>query len=236
MPQNYYLILGVAQDATLDDVKNAYRRLAKEFHPDRSGENAAPFLAIQEAYSVLSDPVRRRIFDRSLQQDVENKESRRFVPKHAFTRFGAEPLTVAGGRQDIRDASLARSFHSFRPSSEALFYRLFSNFSSATRPKAEKLENLNVVITLTPEQAFNGGHVRLKIPAQLRCPNCAGIGSTGWGLCWRCHGSGVYSGEAPVIIKYPAGISDNYIKQLRLDRYGIHNFYLTVHFRVSETI
>jgi len=172
MPQNYYLILGITQDATLDEVKNAYRRLAKEFHPDRSGESAVPFMAIQEAYSVLSDPVQRRTFDLSLQKAETNKGREPTVPTQAFSKSRAEPLTAASWRQDFREASLARSFHTFRPSGEALFDRLASNYTLSTRPKAERVENLNIVITLTPVQAFHGGCVRLKIPAQLRCPSC----------------------------------------------------------------
>ena len=63
MPKNYYLILGITSDATLNDIKEAYRKLAKEFHPDHYGENLSPFLAIQEAYSVLSDPIKRQTHD-----------------------------------------------------------------------------------------------------------------------------------------------------------------------------
>lgn len=63
MPKDYYLILGITSEATLDDIKDAYRRLAKEYHPDHYGENQSPFLAIQEAYSVLSDPMKRQTHD-----------------------------------------------------------------------------------------------------------------------------------------------------------------------------
>ena len=59
MPTNYYLTLGLASDAGPEEIKNAYRRLVKEFHPDRYGANGAPFLNIQKAYSVLSDPVKK---------------------------------------------------------------------------------------------------------------------------------------------------------------------------------
>lgn len=73
MPKNYYLVLGITSDATLDDIKEAYRRLAKEFHPDHYGDNHSPFLAIQEAYSVLSDPVRRRTHDLLVRQQKKKR-------------------------------------------------------------------------------------------------------------------------------------------------------------------
>ena len=63
MPRDYYLILGIASDASQTDIKDAYRRLAKTFHPDHYKGNNAPFQDIQEAYDVLSDPDRRRAHD-----------------------------------------------------------------------------------------------------------------------------------------------------------------------------
>ena len=55
MAKSYYAILGITSQASPRDVKTAYRRLAKELHPDRYGGSARPFLDIQEAYSVFSD-------------------------------------------------------------------------------------------------------------------------------------------------------------------------------------
>jgi len=74
MPKNYYLILGITSDATLNDIKEAYRKLAKEFHPDHYGENLSPFLAIQEAYSVLSDPIKRQTHDLTVFSQKKNSD------------------------------------------------------------------------------------------------------------------------------------------------------------------
>ncbi|WP_242637510.1 J domain-containing protein [Desulfobacter hydrogenophilus] len=63
MPKDYYFVLGTASDTTLDEIRNAYRQLVKEFHPDRYGDNHSPFLAVQEVYSILSDPIKRQIHD-----------------------------------------------------------------------------------------------------------------------------------------------------------------------------
>jgi curved DNA-binding protein CbpA len=70
MPKNYYLVLGLQSNATPGEIKNAYRRLAKEFHPDHYGEDDSHFRAVQEAYSVLSDPVQRRNHDRRTQDHI----------------------------------------------------------------------------------------------------------------------------------------------------------------------
>jgi molecular chaperone DnaJ len=63
MPRDYYLILGIASNASQAEIKDAYRRLAKTYHPDHYKGNSRPFQDIQEAYDVLSDPDRRRAND-----------------------------------------------------------------------------------------------------------------------------------------------------------------------------
>ncbi len=81
--KNYYLILGISSTATESDIKNAYRRLAKSYHPDLYGSNHNPFLDIQEAYSVLSDPVSRRRYDESTGKSrLTAKRPARHKPPH----------------------------------------------------------------------------------------------------------------------------------------------------------
>lgn len=63
MAKSYYAVLGISPDATTSDVKNAYRRLAKQYHPDHKGGDTQKFRDIQEAYSVLADSERRRCYE-----------------------------------------------------------------------------------------------------------------------------------------------------------------------------
>ena len=232
MPKNYYIILGIPSKSSQEDIKTAYRRLAKEFHPDLYGENHSPFLNIQEAYSVLSDPIRRRAYDATL-EPTRGK-------KHIFSQpepMGRpymeeiEPLIPAQGPADLGKASLSKSFQVHRQSLEALFDRVFSKFWGREQTKRDPPENLSVVITLSPEQAFHGGHVRLSVPAQLRCPQCNGRGGFGYYECWRCNGGGSLTGEYLIMVSYPPGISDNHTVLISLDSYEIH---LTVNFCISE--
>ncbi len=235
MPKNYYIILGISSTSSQDEIKSAYRRLAKEFHPDHYGQSS-PFLNIQEAYSVLSDPVRRRSYDTNL---LENRQPRgrseHFEPlKESPYRGEVEPLIPEKGQGGSGSASLLQSFHTYRSSLDSLFDRWFSNFSEKSPSKGERLENLTVVITLPPDQAFRGGHVRLTVPSRRQCPGCSGRGGVGAYECFRCNGQGVLSGEFPIIISYPPGISDNHTVKLSLERFGIRNLYLTATFRIGE--
>jgi molecular chaperone DnaJ len=105
-----------------------------------------------------------------------------------------------------------------------------------TRPKAERLESLNVEVPLSPQQAFAGGEVRIMVPARLVCPACRGHGSVGPYECSRCEGHGAVTGEYPVRISYPVGLETDHLVRLPLDRFGIQNFYLTVRFRPAASM
>lgn len=236
MPKNYYFILGVPSTASLSEIKSAYRRLAKEFHPDYHGKSCEPFLEIQEAYSVLSDPLRRSAYDHTDRDGGKKRAREHPRPMREPVQDEPEPLIPEQGHIDLGKASRANPFHACRPLFDEPFNRLFDHFSTSALPKAEGRQNLNAVITLTPEQALRGGQARLSVPSRLSCPSCHGRGGVGFYECRRCRGRGVITGEQPIVINYPPGIADNRVVHLSLDRYGMRNLYLTVHFRISERV
>lgn len=231
MAKNFYVILGVSRHATSEQIKSAYRERAKEFHPDRYGDDARPFQEIQNAYAILSDPSRRRAYDRMLDEvrifgTRPATEPEPLVPK--------SPIYSSRKEQPIRDISLTRDFATFTPSFDEIFERLWSNFTSITRPKDEHIENLQVEVPLSRSQAQLGGQIRLLIPVRAICPVCSGSGGIGFYECWRCGGEGAISGQQPVFVSIPPGISHDLQVQIPLDRFGIRNMYLTVSFRISD--
>ena len=237
MRKNYYLILRLAPDATMDQIQSAYRRRALELHPDLSGYGSDQFLELQEAYDVLSDPARREIYDREAEEiPIRRMEAARPSETLILRRHRGEPLTTAQLAARFDDISLFRSFETFSPSLDEMFERLWSNFDLVTRPKAERIESLSVDVPLSPQQAFAGGGVRILVPARLVCPTCRGQGSVGPYECSHCEGRGTVTGEYPVTVAYPAGLQQDYIVRLPLDRFGIQNFYLTVRFRPTDAI
>ncbi len=236
MEKNYYLILSVGPEATLEEIKSAYRRRALELHPDVSHSSSEPFLELQEAYAVLSDPGRREAYDERA-AEVPGKV-RGGEPRETPTRIGrsrsAEWFTGVEPAGGFREASLLRSFETFHPSFDELFDRIWSNFEVVTRPKSERLRSLTVDVPLSSEQARAGGEMRLLVPARVQCPSCRGMGAVGPYECWRCEGQGALTGEYPVRVSYPAGLSRDYVTRFPLDQFGIHNLYLTVRFRPAE--
>lgn len=231
--KNYYLILGVESDATQDEIQRAFRRLAKDLHPDYYGQDSKPFLDLQEAYAVLADPERRSAYDRwrrpirpytgGRRSEAEPIRPRRTQP---------EPLIPEDEPAHLDDLSLSGSFRTFDPSFEEFFDRLWRNYSPS-RPEMEPLYSLNVEILLSPHQALRGGRVRLLVPAQLPCPLCNGRGGIGWFECARCQGKGQIVDEFPIVLDFPAGIINNHVIQVPLDSFGIENFYLNTIFRVA---
>lgn len=81
MPKNYYVVLGLNTTASPRQIKDAYRRLAKELHPDRSGLESEPFREVQEAYGVLSDPIQRR----------------HYHPSQSVVSIARFPVAISGG-------------------------------------------------------------------------------------------------------------------------------------------
>ena len=237
--KNYYLILGVKSDATVKQIREAYRRLAKELHPDYYGQDSGPFIDLQEAYAVLSDPTRRQAYDDVQKVSYEEQCSPgRVRAEPLFTRRSTadpEPLIPFQDLADLGELSLSRSFRTFGPSFDALFDRLRRNFI-LDKPEAERLRSLSVEIRLSPEEAWLGGRVRILVPARLRCPVCHGRGGIGFYECWKCGGASAIQGEYPVNLAFPPGITNDYVVEIPLDRFGIANFYLGAIFKVSEDL
>jgi DnaJ-class molecular chaperone len=225
MAKSYFAILGISPNATVDEIRSAYRQLAKEFHPDHYTGGSEKFRDIQEAYSVLGDRRRRREYERNIR-----KVSTR-TPLRPATYPEPEPLIPEERPADIGEVSPVRSFQSFTPSFDEIFEWLWSNFSDLTRPKSARVQNLTLEVTLTPEQARRGGNARVMVPAQAVCPTCRGQGGVGFYECTRCAGEGLIAGEMPVTVSFPPGLSDDHAVMIPLDRFGIRNVHITLLFR-----
>jgi molecular chaperone DnaJ len=225
MAKSYFAILGISPNATVDEIRSAYRRLAKEFHPDHYTGSSERFRNIQEAYSVLGNRRRRREYEQSIRKVPIR------TPLRPTTSPEPEPLIPEDSPVELGEISPVRSFQSFTPSFDEIFDWLWRNFSDLTQPKSARVQNLTLEVTLTPVQARRGGNARVMVPAQAVCPTCRGHGGVGFYECARCAGEGVISGEMPVSVSFPPGISKDHAVMIPLDRFGIPNTHITVLFR-----
>jgi DnaJ-class molecular chaperone len=200
--RNYYVVLGVASTESGDGIRSAYRDRAKQVHPDHIGPGgAAQFRELTEAYDVLRDPTRRRQYDEALQ--AQRAERR---------------ISMRGDLADVR------------PSEEALFSRFARNFSEVGIPRDEHVEELQVEVAISQEEAERGTRVHLAVPVFVRCRACRGHGCSGCG--WQ----GVIEGERPVTMNVPPMSGRGTTFVMPLTGLGIHNFYLRVRIRVDRAI
>jgi molecular chaperone DnaJ len=225
MAKSYFAILGISPEASADEIRSAYRRLAKEFHPDHYTGGSERFQDIQEAYAVLGNRRRRSAYEQNL------KKVRRKTLLRGAAYPEPEPLIPAESPVDLGEISPVRSFQSFTPSFDEIFDWLWSRFSDLTPSKSSRVQSLTLEVTLTPEQAGHGGNARIMVPAQAVCPTCRGQGGVGFYECLRCAGEGVISGEMPVSVAFPAGLTKDHAVVIPLDRFGIRDAHITVLFR-----
>lgn len=236
MPKNYYMVLGVRSGAGSEEIKAAFRRRARELHPDTSGFESGPFQEVQEAYGVLSVPERRRHYDEQFRPAPVRRRPWGPSPESMVgARSRAEPFRAVEAPGAFPEVSLPDSFEHYGPSFDELFDRLWSNFEAVSRPKAEKLESLTVEVVIGPEKAGQGGVARVWIPARATCSACGGRGAVGPYECWHCSGQGALAAEYPVDVQFPPGLRDGSAARIPLARFGIENFYLTVLFRVGRS-
>lgn len=169
-----YIVLGVARGATDGDIKRAYRRLARRYHPDINPgdrEAAARFHDVAAAYETLTDPDRRRRYDAGQTEAPAG---------------GAEPFGFAGF--DFSAPVQGERATTFGD----LFEDVFGRPSRARRPAAEAGADLHTRALLTFEQAWHGAVLPVTLTRQITCTACAGRGARpiAASTCPTCQGAG----------------------------------------------
>ncbi|MDJ0274491.1 MAG: DnaJ domain-containing protein [Nitrososphaerota archaeon] len=180
--KDYYEILGVPRNATKEEIKRAYRRLALQWHPDRnkSPEAEERFKEITEAYSVLIDDEKRRLYDLYGHEGLSGQ----YASQQEFQREA-----FRSSWRDIEEVLRDLGFGAF----DSLFERLFRDIGFGWTGFGGEVRQERVYeVTVGMREAFNGGRVRLTVPVEEVCARCNGTGAEPGHLrvCRDCNGSG----------------------------------------------
>lgn len=228
--KDYYRTLGVSRNATEEEIKSAFRKLALKYHPDRNPDNKeaeSKFKEINEAYEVLSNPEKRRIYD----------------------SYGEEGLKGGFGQ-----GGFGQGFEGFSGDFGDIFGDVFESFfgdvSSKSKRRSRRGEDLKFNIEITLEEAFSGikkdfeyermdicdkcGGSGAKSSSSVKkcptcggrgrvqysqgffaftqtCPKCRGEGKVITDPCSACSGSGVVNKKNKITVKIPHGVDDGNI-------------------------
>src|SRR5829696_9007141 len=170
---DHYKTLGVDRKASSEEIKKAYRKLARQYHPDTNKEPGAEerFKQISEAHDILSDAEKRKRYDRG----------------------GMNPFAGAGG---AGGGAAGADFGSFSDILSGIFNQGGGRGGTRTRPPTERGRDLETTVSLSFEQAVEGAQVPVSVATHAACPTCRGTGAqpgTSPVVCPVCQGRGVES-------------------------------------------
>jgi DnaJ-class molecular chaperone len=211
--RDYYSILGVPKNAAEKDIKSAYRKLARKWHPDANLNNPKEaeekFKEISEAYEVLGDPEKRKKYDvlgPNWQQAAQQAEQQR----RYRTNVGGEEFEF-----DFGGPGAPSGFSDFFD----VFFSGVGRRQTAQGPGiARRGQDLETTIDLDLRDAYAGGTKSISLQIEDVCPRCHGTGTVSGHLCPQCHGTGRVLLSKRFEVTIPKGIGDG--QRIRLAGQG----------------
>jgi curved DNA-binding protein len=220
--KDYYETLGVSRTASDDEIRKAFRKLARQYHPDVAKDKKVAeekFKEINEAYEVLSDPAKRKKYD-ALGADW--KQGAEFRPPPGWQGFGRSRPGAPGGQFE------GGEFHFGGTGFSDFFEQLFGSMGGARagygrspfseRDFAERGEDVEADLMVTLEEALHGSVRPITLQRNAPCPKCHGVGQLKGQICPECRGTGQVSKVENYKVKIPAGVREG--QRLRLAGQG----------------
>jgi DnaJ-class molecular chaperone len=208
--KDYYKILGAARGASTDEIKKAFRKLARKYHPDvNPGDKKAEekFKEINEAYEVLSDPDKRKKYDTLGPNWQEQfgfsgagpgtRRTYQYTPRGSVP-FDFDSTTGTAGFSDFFEALFGRGATGRTTSTGGMR----SDFRRRTG------EDIEQPVEVTLQEAYMGGSRTFNIQSTEVCPTCQGTGEIANRLCSTCNGQGVVPRNKRIQVKIPAGVDN----------------------------
>jgi curved DNA-binding protein len=208
--KDYYKTLGVPRTASHDEIRTAFRKLARQYHPDVAKDkkrSEEKFKEINEAYEVLGDKDKRAKYD---QLGADWKDG------------GSRPPPGAGGEafrtQSWRSGPGAENYEFGGTGFSDFFEQVFGRRGGAAEPEIEKGQDAEGVLMVTLEEAMSGAVRQISVRRNTVCPDCHGTGVQGQRVCPTCGGGGQASVTQVYKVKIPPGVRDG--QRLRVSGRG----------------
>lgn len=215
---NYYEILGVTPESDIAEIKSAYRKLARKFHPDVNPQGARKFKEISKAYDTLSDETKRKQYDtlngifkaEAPQEEPEPKKSQNKAPRK----------------------NTEKNYKNFSKMFESLFQT-----PKQEPPKPINGEDINTDVTISLADAVHGAERTINVVHTVLCPRCKGRKFVNGAKCTVCSGSGEYSQHKRISVKIPPNVKNGAKLRLKGEggdgKFGGKNGDLYLHIQVK---
>lgn len=218
--RDYYEVLGVTRNATEDEIRQAFRKLARQYHPDMNPGNKTAedkFKELNEANEVLSDPEKRKKYD---QLGANWKNGADFTPppgwKKSQVRYTTDFKDVFSNDNVRNDEGFG--FGGFSDFFESLFgggrptTQNQQRSQNSQSRKTQHSHDYEIEITIPLEDAHKGGRQKIALNQKARtCPACRGEKRLGSNLCPACKGAGQVLTQKTVDVNIPLGVRDGAI-------------------------
>jgi DnaJ-class molecular chaperone len=210
--KDYYKTLGVPKSATAKEIKSAYRKLAREWHPDvnptRKKEAEEKFKDISEAYEVVGNAEKRKQYD-TLGSDWQQRGG----PPPGYQQRQSSPNGVHFDFDDIGDSGFSDFFQTFFGGVGRSNARGNARGTRGMRGADSEFE-----LPLSLREAYAGGTRTLQLQTEVACSRCHGTGSDNGKLCHQCHGTGTVPAQKTLDVTIPPGVRDG--QRIRLAGQG----------------
>jgi DnaJ-class molecular chaperone len=212
--KDYYSVLGIPKSSAQKDVKSAYRKLARKWHPDANPGNTKEaeekFKEISEAYEVLGDAEKRKKYDLlgpDWQQAARQAEQQRQYRGSSSEDFG-----------DFGDFGSEAGPSGFSDFFDMFFSGVGRRQTTQTTGFPQRGQDLETSIELGLRDAYDGGKKAISLQVEDLCPRCHGTGTEAGRLCPQCHGTGRVLLLKKFEVTIPRGIGDG--QRIRLSGQG----------------
>ena len=218
--KDLYAALGVGKTATTDEIKKAYRKLARKFHPDLNPNNKQAeerFKEISVAHDTLIDPEKRKLYDEfgleALQSGFDPTRAREyrrwsesghgfsFRPEGGSGGFEGFGFGGARGGRRRRQADEERGFAD-------ILNEMFGGAAAEESPSTARGGDVEYTIEVDFLDALRGTQTQVSIRRPAPCPECKGTGRQGARACTRCGGTGSIEQREKLTVKIPPGVGD----------------------------